>query len=49
MKVKIFRFMVKGIGIIRPMNTTISKTRRRKTWKNRIVSTCCQPAVDRIQ
>jgi hypothetical protein len=31
MKVKILRFMVKGIGMMSPMKTTISTTRRRKT------------------
>jgi len=32
MKVKSFRFMVKGMGMMRPMKITISKTRRRNTW-----------------
>lgn len=31
MKVKIFRFMVKGIGMMSAMKTSISKTRSRKT------------------
>jgi hypothetical protein len=30
-KVKSLRFMVNGIGTMRPMKTTISKTSRRKT------------------
>ena len=30
-KVKSLRFMVNGIGTMRPMKTTISKTRRTKT------------------
>jgi hypothetical protein len=32
-KVKSLRFQVKGIGMMRPRKTTISNTRRRKTWK----------------
>lgn len=31
MKVKILRFMVNGIGMMRPTKTTISKTRSRNT------------------
>lgn len=32
MKVKTFRFIVKGRGMMSVMKTTISKTRRAKTW-----------------